>query len=140
MLRSLPSAVDDALDTPYEPNAVFNQFLGSASMTFFSLFLSFVSTSCLVVSCFLCFFFPFLHIFLQISTASCVEPFFFGTGEKRNRLELSVNENKCERVGRVTKAMRRSTRTTGRGWHTETHDQRAHYHHEGSDHLLFRVS
>ena len=31
---------DDALDTLNEPNAVFRQFLGSASMTFFSLFLS----------------------------------------------------------------------------------------------------
>ena len=40
MLRSLPSAIDDALDTLYEPNAVFSQFLGSASMTFFSLYLS----------------------------------------------------------------------------------------------------
>ena len=40
MLRSLPSAIDDALDTLYEPNAVFSQFLGSASMTFFSLSLS----------------------------------------------------------------------------------------------------
>ena len=35
MLRSLPSAIDDALDTLYEPNAVFSQFLGSARMTFF---------------------------------------------------------------------------------------------------------
>ena len=40
MLRSLPSAIDDALDILYEPNAVFSQFLGSATMTFFSLFLS----------------------------------------------------------------------------------------------------
>ena len=40
MLRSFPSAIDDALDTLYEPNAVFTQFLGSANMTFFSLFLS----------------------------------------------------------------------------------------------------
>ena len=40
MLRSLPSAIDDDLDTLYEPNAVFSQFLGSASMTF--LFLVFV--------------------------------------------------------------------------------------------------
>ena len=31
---------DDALDTLDEPNAVFSQFLGSASMTFLSLFLS----------------------------------------------------------------------------------------------------
>ena len=35
MLRSLPSASDDAIDTLYEPNAVFSQFLASASMTFF---------------------------------------------------------------------------------------------------------
>ena len=40
MLRSLPSAIDDALDTLYEPNAVFSQFLGSVGMTFFPLFLS----------------------------------------------------------------------------------------------------
>ena len=42
MLRSLPSAIDEAPDTLYEPNAFFSQFLGSAinSMTFFSLFLS----------------------------------------------------------------------------------------------------
>ena len=40
MLRSLPSAIDDAHDTLYEPNAVFSQFLASASMTFFSVFLS----------------------------------------------------------------------------------------------------
>ena len=33
--RSLPSAIDDAHDTLYEPNAVFRQFLGSPSMTFF---------------------------------------------------------------------------------------------------------
>ena len=38
MLRSLRSAIDDALDALYEPNAVFSQYLGSASMTFFSLF------------------------------------------------------------------------------------------------------
>ena len=37
MLRFLPSAIDDALDTLYKPNAVFSQFLGSASMTFFLL-------------------------------------------------------------------------------------------------------
>ena len=40
MLRFLPSAIDDALDTLYEPNVVFSLCLGSASMTFFSLFLS----------------------------------------------------------------------------------------------------
>ena len=35
-----PGAWYHALDTLDEPNAVFSQFLGSASMTFFSLFLS----------------------------------------------------------------------------------------------------
>ena len=69
MLRSLPSAIDDALDTLYEPNAVFSQFLGSASMTFFFLFFfSFpflASSSCVVFSCFSCLFlfFPFLFRF-----------------------------------------------------------------------------
>ena len=38
LLRSPPSAID-ALDTLYEPNAVFTQFIGPASMVFF--FLSF---------------------------------------------------------------------------------------------------
>ena len=32
MLRSLPSTIDDALDTLCEPNAVFCQFLGPASV------------------------------------------------------------------------------------------------------------
>ena len=72
LLCSLPSAIDDALDTLYEPNAVFSQFLRSAinSMTFFSLFLSllpllFLSFAFLVFSFlsfilfyFLCSFFP----------------------------------------------------------------------------------
>ena len=35
MLRCLPSAIDDLLDTLYEPYAALSQFLGSASMTFF---------------------------------------------------------------------------------------------------------
>ena len=59
MLRSLPSATDDdAVGTLYEPTAVFGQFLGSASMTFFILF----SFPCflLVFSCFSCLFFSFL--------------------------------------------------------------------------------
>ena len=35
--------------------------------------------------------------------ANCVEHFvFFWTGEKGNRLELSVNESKCEGGGRVS--------------------------------------
>ena len=40
MLRSLRSAIDGALETLYEPNAVLGQFLGSASMTYYSLCLS----------------------------------------------------------------------------------------------------
>ena len=51
-LRSLPSAIDDALDTLYEPNAVFSQFLGSASVTF-PFFLSLLPL--LVFSCFFVF-------------------------------------------------------------------------------------
>ena len=49
MLRSLPSAIDDALDTLYEPNAAFSQFLrGSASMIFFFFsFPCFLFLSCL---------------------------------------------------------------------------------------------
>ena len=37
-----------------------------------------------------------------ISTASFEEHFVFGTGEKGNRLELSVNESKCAGAGRVS--------------------------------------
>ena len=41
--------------------------------------------------------------FFQVSTASYLEHFFFsGTGEKGNRLELSVNESKYEGAGRVS--------------------------------------
>ena len=55
MLRSLPSAIDDALDTLYEPNAVFNQFQGSASMTFFFFsFHLFLSLLPLLALSFLC--------------------------------------------------------------------------------------
>ena len=62
MLRSLPSVIADALDTLYEPNAVFRQFLGSAiiSMTFFSL----VPLRPLLVSSFLLLFFLFFFRFL----------------------------------------------------------------------------
>ena len=45
MSCSLPSVIGDALDTLYEPNAVFTQFPGSASMTFFSSFAFIVSAS-----------------------------------------------------------------------------------------------
>ena len=71
MLRSLPGAIDDALDTLYEPTAIFSQFLGSASMTFLSLFLSLLPLRVLsfwlffyclsfFVFSLLCLFFPFL--------------------------------------------------------------------------------
>ena len=59
MLRSLPSAMDDALDTLYGPNAVFSQFLGSASMyVFFFFFLSLLPL--LVLSCLACLVFSLL--------------------------------------------------------------------------------
>ena len=58
MLRSVPSAIDDALDTLYEPNAVFTQFLRSASMTFF-LF----SFPWFFLSCLFSLFFSFLFFF-----------------------------------------------------------------------------
>ena len=67
MLRSLPSAIDNAFDTLYEPNAVFSQFLGSASMTFFfSLFQSLLPLLVLPFLDFLVFsflFFPFRFLF-----------------------------------------------------------------------------
>ena len=58
----------DALDILYEPNVVFSQFLGPASMTFFSLFLSLLP---LLVSPFLAFLvfsflsFPVLFFFFR---------------------------------------------------------------------------
>ena len=76
MLRSLPSAIDDALGTLYKPNAVCSQFLGSASMTFFLFFLLFFFLSSfflsllplLVFSCFSCLFrfFSFLFLFFVL--------------------------------------------------------------------------
>ena len=74
MLRFLPSAIDEALDTLYEPNAVFSRFLRSASMTFFSVFLCLVPLlTSLVYLAFLVFIsipflsFPFLsHIFISL--------------------------------------------------------------------------
>ena len=60
MLRSLPSAVDDALSILYEPTAVFSQFLGSASVTFFFSFAFLASSSCLAFSCFPCLLFYFI--------------------------------------------------------------------------------
>ena len=45
LLRSPPSAID-ALDTLYEPNAIFSQFLGSASMVCFTF--PFLVSSCLL--------------------------------------------------------------------------------------------
>ena len=67
MLRSLPSAIDDALDILYELNAVFSQFLGSASMTlFFFLFLYSLPSLVLYFLAFLLFsFLPFLFRFFR---------------------------------------------------------------------------
>ena len=68
MLRSLASAIDDALDTLDEPNAVFfSQFLGSASMTF-SCF-PFLASSFFLSSClFLLFFLSFLSFPFSFSS------------------------------------------------------------------------
>ena len=83
MLRSLPSAVDDALDIFYKPNAVFSQFLGSASITFFSFsFPCFLFLSCFffLFLLFLSFFsFPFLFVFcfLVFSSLSFILFSFF---------------------------------------------------------------
>ena len=63
MLRSVPSAIDDALDTLYEPNAVFTQFLRSASMTFFLFSFPWFFLSCLFSLFFSFLFFRFLFRF-----------------------------------------------------------------------------
>ena len=81
MLRSLHSAIDDALNTLCEPNAVFSQFLGSASVTFFFFPFPFVaSSSCLVFS-FLpfpfSFFFLLLFRFLFVSFLSFIFSFIY---------------------------------------------------------------
>ena len=55
---------DDALDTLYEPNAVFSQFLGSASMTSSSLFLSLLPLLVLHFLAFLVFSFSFFSFFV----------------------------------------------------------------------------
>ena len=64
MLRYLPSAIVDALDTLYEPSVVLSQFLGSVSMTFFSLsFPCFLVLSCLFLLFLSFLFFRFLFVF-----------------------------------------------------------------------------
>ena len=68
MLRSLPSAIDDALDTLYEPNAVFSQFLFTNRVCqydifFFFSFPCFLFLSCLFLFFLSCLFFPFLFCF-----------------------------------------------------------------------------
>ena len=85
MLRSLPSAIDDVLDTLYEPNAVFSQFLGSASMTFFSLFFPLLPLVVLYFPAFLVFsflslpfsFFRFLVFYFLSSIFFSFFCFFF---------------------------------------------------------------
>ena len=68
MLRSLPSAIDDAHDTLYEPNAVFRQLLESARF-FFIFFFSPRSIFCLFLL-FLSFslFFSFIFCFGLLSS------------------------------------------------------------------------
>ena len=76
MLRSLPSAIDDARDTLYEPTAAYSQFLGSDSITFIFIFpfllplvfsclafLGFSFFSFLLVFSPPCLFFSFLYLF-----------------------------------------------------------------------------
>ena len=82
MLRFLPSAIDDALDTLYEPNVVFLKFLGSAS--FFSVVAFLASSSCPVFLSFLAFLvlaflsYPFSFFrFLAFSFLSLIFSFFF---------------------------------------------------------------
>ena len=82
MFRYLARAINDALDTLNEPNAVFSQFLRSASMTIFFIFLSsafLASSSCLVFSCVSCLSlsFPFLfRVFICfVSLSSLFFPF-----------------------------------------------------------------
>ena len=83
MLRSLSSAID-ALDTLYEPIAVCSQFLGSASMTFLSLFpslLPLLVLSFLALLYFLAFLyfrvFYFLSFFAFLSFISLPFSFLF---------------------------------------------------------------
>ena len=71
MLRSLPSAID-ALDTLYEPNAVFSQFLRSASMTFLPSFPFLAPSSCLVSPCFSCLFSSFLSFLRFFASLSFI--------------------------------------------------------------------
>ena len=83
MLRSLPSAINDALDTLCEPNAVFSQLLGSASMLFFPFSRSLLplALSFLAVLVFSFLFFPFsffrFHVFSFLSFIFSFLRFFF---------------------------------------------------------------
>ena len=75
MLHYLLSAIDDALDTLYEPNVVFRQLLGSASMIIFSLSLSLLP---LLVLSFLVFSFLSFHFsFLRFLVSSFISFIFF---------------------------------------------------------------
>ena len=75
MLRSIPSAIDDALDTVCEPNAVLSQFVAYASMTFFP-FPFLASSVCLVFSSFPFSFFVFLSC-LSFILCPFFRSFFF---------------------------------------------------------------
>ena len=77
MLRSLPSTIDTP-DTLYEPNAVFSQFLGSASMVFFP-FLSFLHLAVFLFRFVfvLSIVFHFLFLFFVLFSISSVFSFLF---------------------------------------------------------------
>ena len=63
----------------------------------------------------------------QTSTANC-EAILFWTGEKGDRLELSVNENAREGASRVNYGDEAVMENGIRGWCAETHDPHAHHH------------
>ena len=63
ILHSLSSAIYDGLDTLYESNAAFSQFLWSASMIFVFLF-PFLASSCLVFLVCSCLLFSFRSFFV----------------------------------------------------------------------------
>ena len=57
---------DDAFDILYEPNVVFSQFLGSASVTFFFSFPLLAASSCPAFSCFSSLWFYFLSFYVFV--------------------------------------------------------------------------
>ena len=88
---------DDALDTLYEPNAVFSQFSGSDSMTFVSLFLSLFPLLVLPFLAFLVFsfssfsFFVFLFCFLLFYFLSFLFLFVLCFFFPKNKIDLRLS-------------------------------------------------